>query len=573
MGRFQHGRMGQWRETSVSTRRFRPSVESLEERLAPAVIEWDGGAFGTGTNWCDAVNWIGDRLPGPSDSAVIGAAFSARTIRTDCVITVRGLNTAAAIEVVSNVFSVAYYPERSLAVLDSLFLIGPDGTLRLDNANVRGAGRIDNTGTLELYPYPNLIEMSLNNRGRMVVYITPGDIYDHMITGNFVNEIDGSLRIEGRFRPRAGMINHGLIEFATRGQIRETPSLINEGRILVSGVSGLVYVRLFENRGTVEVASGWLGVFMPGGTVLNNGGIHAIGGDILLQREFDYYTNLANNGLIQVASGRTINVEGNLTNIVSNTLTGGEYDIAGRLFVVNADIGTNAANIVLNGPGIHFANHAGQSGFRNLRANAKTGSLTLRNGASLSTAAFTNAGYVAIEGDTSLVVRDDYRQLSGGSTFLAGGNLGTNTTGSVVVGENSYFGGWGAVRGNFVNHGTIDVGGSGLAGLLTVLGNFEQSATGNLVIELGGNNPGIDYDYLDIRYEEGFTGTATLGGTLAIRLFDGYLPVPDDLFLPFCAKGGISGDFDSFDGLVLSDTLALMPFHDGACYYLWSYAF
>ena len=50
---------------------FRPLVECLEDRLAPAVVSWDGGSLGTGTDWNVAANWVGDVRPGPNDDAVI----------------------------------------------------------------------------------------------------------------------------------------------------------------------------------------------------------------------------------------------------------------------------------------------------------------------------------------------------------------------------------------------------------------------------------------------------------------------------------------------------------------------
>lgn len=46
-------------------------VERLEDRVHLAVIVWDGGPDGLGTNFNDPVNWIGDVLPGAADDAVI----------------------------------------------------------------------------------------------------------------------------------------------------------------------------------------------------------------------------------------------------------------------------------------------------------------------------------------------------------------------------------------------------------------------------------------------------------------------------------------------------------------------
>src|SRR5262249_33310010 len=55
-------------------------LEPLEDRSVPAVVSWDGGPSGTGTNWLDPVNWVGDQLPGPNDDAVIAGTGTEITI-------------------------------------------------------------------------------------------------------------------------------------------------------------------------------------------------------------------------------------------------------------------------------------------------------------------------------------------------------------------------------------------------------------------------------------------------------------------------------------------------------------
>jgi len=52
---------------------IRLHVDQLELRAVPAVIAWDGGPTGMGTNWLDRVNWVGDVLPGANDDAVVAA--------------------------------------------------------------------------------------------------------------------------------------------------------------------------------------------------------------------------------------------------------------------------------------------------------------------------------------------------------------------------------------------------------------------------------------------------------------------------------------------------------------------
>src|SRR4051794_15992844 len=50
------------------------SVEVLPDRTLLSTVSWDGG--GGDFLWNNSLNWDTDALPGASDDAVIGAAFS-----------------------------------------------------------------------------------------------------------------------------------------------------------------------------------------------------------------------------------------------------------------------------------------------------------------------------------------------------------------------------------------------------------------------------------------------------------------------------------------------------------------
>jgi hypothetical protein len=53
-------------------------------------------------------------------------------------------------------------------------------------------------------------------------------------------------------------------------------------------------------------------------------------------------------------------------------------------------------------------------------------------------------------------------------------------------------------------------------GILTIVGDYTQTSGGVLVVEIGGLNPGTDFDQLNI------TGQATLDGTLTVNLINGF---------------------------------------------------
>lgn len=593
MGWFRRGRIGQWRNSPSSITRFRPSVEAMEERLTPVIIAWDGGSFGTGTNWCDPVNWQGDRLPGANDDAVIGDAFSSRTISVACSVTIQTLQAAAQLHVQSETFTL---DRDDRSEFKNTVRVNDGAMLVFIGSRVTGdTGQFVNAGVTEVKCRqfcPSVVNLGIPvvNHGELRVF--PGNSFTgeaHKASRGLTNDSGGVLELlEQGALDFTVLENRGDIFTHANSMLGQSLGLLGTltnhektGQITILGTTALM-LRALDNAGSVMVRSGNLtfscfgvGLWSIGVENGLSGLMHAEGGGVSFQRGVGCTLDsipFNNAGTLRASLSREIAYSGDqFVNYSATTLSGGTYNLAGTFRFTDANIATNAATILLDGPDSGIVNQSNEPGLRNFTTNAEAGVFTIRNGANFSTTAFMNAGSVTVEGDTSFIIRDDYTQIAGGSTYLAGGNLGTNTTRSVVIAETSYLGGWGTLRGDIVNHGTLDVGGSGSAGQLTILGNYTQFASGNLVIELGGTSPGIDHDFLDIRLEEGFAGTATLDGTLTIRLLDGYLPVPNDLFVPFCAEGGITGGFAAFDGLLLSETLALAPFHDGTCYYLWAY--
>src|SRR5262245_10211821 len=95
---------------TVRGRLFRPVVEMLEDRLAPATFNWDGG--GGNFDWNNAPNWDHDQLPGSidgtADIAIIGAAFSGITVTHSSGTTAIGsLTSAASLALSGGSFSLA----------------------------------------------------------------------------------------------------------------------------------------------------------------------------------------------------------------------------------------------------------------------------------------------------------------------------------------------------------------------------------------------------------------------------------------------------------------------------------
>ena len=131
---------------------------------------------------------------------------------------------------------------------------------------------------------------------------------------------------------------------------------------------------------------------------------------------------------------------------------------------------------------------------------------------------FTNAGNVNFLAG-SLAFNNGYTQ-TGGTTTINGGTFSTLSpatfTGGVLRGT-------GAINASITNNGaTVQPGFS--PGILTINGNYSQSPTGVLNIELGGTAPGTGYDRLVV------SGNATLAGTVNVTLINSFTLSGGDVF-------------------------------------------
>jgi hypothetical protein len=93
--------------TNQARASFRPELLRLEDRLAPAVVVWNGGPHGIGTSWNDSSNWVGNQVPGHADDAVIDANFAGVTIVASHDVTVHSVTSEAALEIAGGTFSIA----------------------------------------------------------------------------------------------------------------------------------------------------------------------------------------------------------------------------------------------------------------------------------------------------------------------------------------------------------------------------------------------------------------------------------------------------------------------------------
>lgn len=247
--------------------------------------------------------------------------------------------------------------------------------------------------------------------------------------------------------------------------------------------------------------------------------------------------NWTNYGTIQATNGGEVIVQPTtLTNLSAGTLTGGVWKAlgGGTLRMMGANIVTDAATIVLDGVGARIVNDAGSTNaLAGLVAVAPTGSFTLQNGATLTTAVspLTNQGTVTVGNNSTLTVNGaGYRQTAGTTTLIGG----TITTGAPLDLQGGVLMGVGTVNGGVTNAGRV-VPGLPL-GTLTVNGAYTQTATGVLDFDIGGTTASPVLDLLAV------SGSASLDGTVNVANINGFTPEPGQTLTPF-TYANRAGDF------------------------------
>jgi hypothetical protein len=130
---------------------------------------------------------------------------------------------------------------------------------------------------------------------------------------------------------------------------------------------------------------------------------------------------------------------------------------------------------------------------------------------------------------------------------LAGGTVAGNADDSLLtISEASSMTGNGTLSLDVKNNGTLSHGGS--VGTITVNGDFTQSSTGTLTVDIGGTSAGVNSDLLSI------SGQADLSGKLDIDLLSAYTPSVGDT-ITILTYGNYVGEFDTLSDWIIGDGL------------------
>jgi hypothetical protein len=434
------------------------------------------------------------------------------------------------------------------------------------------------------------IQANLDNQGTVTV-VSPGNANAGHITGAVTNEgtmtvgqgftlavggatfeQDGMVSGPGTLRLVKTIAESGPGAVTTVGQLAVIESTLTSATPLTNLVlleDGSTINAAVVNQGTLTVLTDLAPDASPLNTI--NGSLTNVAGATLdvMQATLAATQGVSNNGSIALvgdpfggSNSAVLNVTGGmLTNGPSATITldagpddpgvdllNAALDNQGSLIVSSEGVLTGS---ITNSGTIHLLGaHVGQGNVllppADLTVNLtdsstpfmNSGAITMDSLASLVVGGdLANFGTVTVGSFGILEVAGNYTQTDG-LTLLGNGIL---TGGGLLDLEGGVLAGTGVINGNVLNNAEVDVGQPGSPGILTIVGDYTQTGGGDLVIEIGGLNPGTDFDQLNV------TGQATLDGTLTVNLINGFQPASGDGFTIMTFSSG-SGAFANLNG-------------------------
>lgn len=361
-------------------------------------------------------------------------------------------------------------------------------------------------------------------------------------TETFIN--GGTLTIDGGAFSTGTLVNNGGFAFNSG-----TFNLTNDN--LVIGAGGLFGSSTqFNNSQTVNITNV---------TTINSGSVLSLNNSAFSSGTTNNNGQINLGGVITNLGGGTVNNVGRITgsgqvSATLNNMSSGEVRaVTGGAIVFSGTGNTNNGEINLLGGGVEFSNGV---------TNSATGFIGGR-GSLISNNVITNEGVMAFSGGFTDVI-GDVSNVAGGRIVVSGGSTTTffddvthnGTEIRVSAGNQAVYLGSVSGAGSFTGTGTNFFEGDLRPGNSPSKVDFEGDVVfglGNLLaIEIGGLLPGDEYDWINV------DGSATLGGTLDVGLFD----LGTGLFEPSLGNSfdiltaeTIDGEFDLLTLALLGDGL------------------
>jgi hypothetical protein len=385
---------------TTAARFARWGLQRLEDRVTPAELNVWTGVAGDGL-WSSPNNWHLFHVPDNTEDAIINLPGAAVThgSGTD---EVHGLQVVAAATLTLSGGTIA------TPTLDV-----PDGHFDLAGGTLAGATVTAGSTVTAGATSPGGVLSGVTLRGTLDL-TTPGAHAN--VAGGLT--LDGGTVLVGDSNS-----NFGVLSFDGAQTLGGTGTVVfgtSPSNILHAGPTAGSHLTIGPNvlvrgaAGTVGFSDAFPG--SPDVTVQGTIQADVAGGTITLDG-----INWTNAGTVRAQDGGTVRGTGTTTNFAAGTLTGGSWQaVNGTLRILGGNVTTNAAAIVLDGPGSAIYSDDGTAdALGNLVANAAGGTFTLRNGRTLTTAgALTNAGFVSVGVGSALTVAvgSGYTQTGGVTT-------------------------------------------------------------------------------------------------------------------------------------------------------------
>ncbi len=331
------------------------------------------------------------------------------------------------------------------------------------------------------------------------------------------------------------------LQLSSEGVLINAPNAVLRANAGTSGASSITGQGRVENSGTV-VAGIDFSLKIPtrftqhqgvvrgeGEVVFESGSFDFRGGRLEgMVRAYNEFINVADTvtepSVLRVV-GQSGILAGNASPAVTLWIEGRNGADSGHAFLAITNSTVNRGTILLQNTGNQGYVSQLQLGSEGVLINATNAVLRANAGVSGGSSiggqgSFTNQGLFEINGASVTVsstafINDSDGRITGIGTLDVSGNA-------------------------FENLGTVQPGAS--PGVLNFIGSYRQGPSGRLEIELGGPDVGTGYDQFAVK------GPATLGGTLAVRLFNDYEPAVSNSFRVVTWTSRV-GEFSAFEGL------------------------
>ena len=498
-------------------------VEALEARTLFSLVEWDGGAEGTGTLWQDPLNWVGDVLPVDGDDVVI--ASGAGVVFQTGQLTLHGLSSSAPLTVHGGTLAITAFATLAGGVtLDGGGLAGGvwgvsgPGLVALANTGnslggltVNGDIALDADNAQITVTGGLVVNGLISMQGDSAALVFSGGA--QTLGGNPDIRFDGftGIRTVSADDDAVLTIASSVMITGERGRIGSgffsgSGSVLNAGTIWADTDDGTIEVSpaVFTNTGTIRATgNGVLNV--AAGSWTNSGIISINGGTVILGGTLDVTAGIGTFN----RNGGTVTIAGTITNtggtLALNAATGSWQFDGGQIIggTISLSGGSSLLAFPLRSGRIAQATVNGSLSwtvsnfFAEFDAVTLNGSLTLSGFSTLSV-----KNGIAINGTLSVTGDDTTLQFDGapeaisgnGSILLRHANCFLIANTQLTIPAGASVSGFGHIFGPVINQGSVA---SDTAGKTFIIGQgtFQNNGTVSIaagaILSLGDSVSGV----------------------------------------------------------------------------------